>query len=115
MSVIYYLSDYNWEKGILVSEGKKNFKIQTPASGCFSETTSYVPKEKCAMPGELVCVVWETWKGKNGRGGYRVERELYPESRVPAEQVHYQCIGGSTKNGRVTEHVPPLKKVEESQ
>jgi len=101
---IYYLSEYNWLKGILVSEGKKNYKIHHPANGFYLAHDKYVAKEKCAFPGESVCVVWETWRGSNGRGGYRVERELYPDLRVPAEQVAYQNVG---IQGRVTEDTPP--------
>ncbi len=64
-----------------------------------------VPVSKVATPTESVCVVWELWKGTNGRGGYRVERELYPNQRVPAEQVSRQAIGNS---GRVTEETQPV-------
>jgi hypothetical protein len=39
------------------------------------------------MPGEIVCVVNEKWRGVTGLGGYRIERELYPEHRVPAEEL----------------------------
>ena len=102
---IYFLSDYNWEQGILVSEGKKNYKIHIPGSGRYKEHTKYVAKEKCAFPGESVCVVWEMWRGTNGRGGYRVERELYSIRRAPAEQVSWQATGHS---GRVNE-VEPIK------
>lgn len=99
---IFYLTGYNWEKGILVSEGPKNYKIHNSGGGFVNSHDVRVPKEKCAFPDELVCVVWETWRGVNGRGGYRVERELYPQHRVPASQVHYQTIGHNIK-GRVTE------------
>lgn len=96
---IYFLNDYNWEKGELISVGPKRCKIKVPATSVTSEWTRRVSREKCAMPDEKVCVVWETWRGVNGRGGYRVERELYPEQRVPAKLVAYQSYG----EGRVTE------------
>ena len=97
--LIYFLSDYNWERGTVVGGGAKNYKIHTPANGWHGELTRSVARDKCAKPGESVCVVWETWRGKNGRGGYRVERELYSQHRVPAEQVAHQSSG----RGRVTE------------
>lgn len=106
-TVIYFLSDYNWEKGFLIGETKKNLKINIPPNVFFRGAIRYIPKEKCATLGESVCVVWEQWKGKNGRGGYRVERELYPEVRVPAEQVHYQHVGGK---GRVDETAYGVKR-----
>ena len=100
MKTVYFLSNYNWCRGELISEGLKNFKIEVPAIGSHLRETKYVPKEKCAMPDDAVCVVWETWKGKNGRGGYRVERELYPEDRLPAKFVHYNHV---IRHGRVNE------------
>ena len=95
---IYFLSDYNWERGTLVSEGPKNYKISTESVGGEPYTIS-ISKDKCASSTDKVCVVWETWKGRNGRGGYRVERELYPNYRVSADQVARQSFGP----GRVTE------------
>ena len=108
MSKIYFLSDYNWCVGELISSGPKNNKIKVPEQRWMSEYITTAPKEKCAFPDEVVCVVWETWKGRNGRGGYRVERELYPEDRVPAPQVHYQVI--SSDAGRVTETAYGVKQ-----
>jgi len=97
---IYFLSEYNWQKGILLAEGSKNYKIHIPASGWFTAQSKSVAKEKCAFPDEIVCVVWEQWKGKNGRGGYRVEKELYPNDRVRADHVSYQHDNGP---GRIDE------------
>ena len=95
---IYFLWEYNWYWGTLVSEGPKNHKIAVDVPGFVPHTRS-VAKDRCARPGEMVCVVWETWRGLTGRGGYRVERELYPQYRVPAEQVARQHLG----SGRVKE------------
>ena len=95
---IYFLLDYNWNEGILISEGPKNFKIYVDICG-FQPHTRYVPKDRCARPGEKVCVVWEKWRGTNGRGGYRVERKLYPQHRVASEDVARQ----SWAIGRVNE------------
>ena len=106
---IYFLSEYNWLKGELVSSGPKNNKILIPAQhGCI-EHTKAIPKEKCASGDEEVCVVWEMWKGRNGRGGYRVERNLYLTDRVSASRVHYQD-DGQQNNGRVTEIAPGVKR-----
>jgi hypothetical protein len=91
---IYCLSDYDWEHGTVISKGKKNYKVHFEGRGWIKTHDRYVPIEKCALPGESVCVVWEKWRGNNGRGGYRVERELYPEHRVPAEQVGRQRGAG---------------------
>ena len=97
-SPIYFLSEYNWMRGIVVGEGSKNYKIYTPDTGLHRERARYIPKVKCADPKELVCIVWETWRGVSGAGAYRVERVLYPDHRIPAERVGVR-IGA----GRLTE------------
>jgi hypothetical protein len=99
MSEIYHLSEYNWEKGTLISTGKKNYKISVQYPWGVPQIR-YISKEKCAFPDEVVCVVWETWRGVNGRGGYRVEREKYPNDRICANQIARQHTDG---HGRVTE------------
>ena len=96
---IYYLTEYNWERGVLLSEGSKNYKIRTLEAGGLVSREIRVPKEKCAWPDEKICVVWETWRGTNGQGGYRVERVLHSDNRLPASQVARQSRGP----GRVTE------------
>ena len=98
MDKIYYLSEYNWELGVLIKENSKTYTIKTTPRAFFSEQTIRINKEKCALPDDVVCIVWETWKGKNGRGSHRVERELYPDKRVPANSIARQ-LG----IGRVTE------------
>ena len=100
MQTIYFLTGYNWEKAELISEGKKNYKLLCDWGN--DKKVCYIPKDKCAFPDEEVCVVWEQWKGINGRGGYRVERELYSNDRVPAGKVHYQQVGRNAL-GRITE------------
>jgi len=91
---IYYLSEYNWESGELVKENRTTFKIRIPWQTHFDAPWTHrdinVRKEKCARPDESVCVVRETWKGVNGRGGYRVEREKYTKSRIPAKNIRRQ-------------------------
>jgi len=100
MKTIYFLWDYDWVRAELLSEGSKNNKLFVPSNGMLSAHERRVPKDKCAEPEENVCVVWEKGRGTNGRGGYRVERELYPEHRVPACKVS----GASYGPGRVDEN-----------
>lgn len=82
---VFFLDEYNWYCGTVVSCGPKNVKIVNSHSG----TVYTKPKIKCALMSEHVAVIWEMWKGVNGRGGYRVERELYPDIRKPAHQIAY--------------------------
>ena len=105
---IYFLSDYDWIPAKVMKVNAKSVKLEFVARHAWGKTfTKNVPHEKVAHSDEVVCVVWEMWKGKNGRGGYRVERELYPESRVPARDVCFQHYG----KGRVNED-HPLKDLE---
>jgi hypothetical protein len=83
---IYCLIEYRWVKCELLSTGKVNHKVKFQIPGCI-EQISYLKKDRCAFPDEIVAVVWDLGKGKNGRGAYRVERELYPELRVPACEI----------------------------
>ena len=111
--VIYYLSEYNWEKGEILSIGPKNIKINTPILKWDCTMMDYIvrkPKEKCALPDEKVAVIWEQHRGTNSRGGYRVEKELYPEHRVRADLVHYQEVGKKPL-GRLTETSHGVLKV----
>lgn len=105
MRTIYFLSEYNWECGELISEGPKNFKIRTFTTPVMRELIRSVPKEKCAFPGEMLCVVWEMWKGRNGRGGYRVEKQMYAADQSVAEKV-----GRQRGTGRVTEIAYGIKQ-----
>jgi len=98
MDTIYFLTEYNWKPGELIpSKSVKNYKIKDS----FGRIVM-IPKEKCAFPDELVCVVWEMWKGRNGRGGYRVERQLYPEHRIAANMIERQ--NEFNLHGRVVEN-----------
>lgn len=103
---IFFLWDYRWYLGRVMSEGKSRYRVLTnwPRE---DGKGYYVAKEKCAFPGERVCVVWEQWRGKNGRGGFRVERELYPRRRRPAETLEPSRLMGV---GRVTESAPGVLK-----
>lgn len=105
---IYYLYDYNWERGILVSEGPKNYKIEIRWKN--GTKIKSFPKEKCAFPVEKIVVIWETWKGKNGRGGYRVERKLYSDDRILAENVSQQAWNTNPGSGRINEIAYGVKK-----
>jgi len=89
---------------VLLKTNKKTYKVLHAAAPYVQNW----PKEKCAFPNEKVCVVWETWRGVNGRGGYRVERERYPNERVPAYKVALQPAMHNGR-GRVTEDTPNIK------
>ena len=109
---VYFLYGYDWMRGTLISVGKTNLKIAY-SIGCLSRVERKIPVVKCALPTEQVCVVWETWKGVNGRGGYRVERVLYTPFRVMARNVYTQD-SHYVSPGRVTESIYGTIKVRDS-
>lgn len=82
---VYFIDNYNWALGKIVSAGPKNLKIE-----CVNGNTYTKPRDRCAHSQESVAFVFETWKGRNGRGAYRVERLLYPQLRKPANQIARQ-------------------------
>jgi len=87
--IIYFLDGYDLLHGIVKSIGPKNVKIQYTF---WNNTTRIytVPFNKVAERDEMICVVWEKWKGVNGAGGYRIERTLYPEIQKKAENWGHQ-------------------------
>ena len=82
---IYFLYDYVLERGTVIGIGPVNVRVQFGSGHITRQTHA-----KCAMPDESIAVVWELHKGRNGRGGYRLERELYADQRVPAKDWSYQ-------------------------
>lgn len=98
---IYYLSDYNWEIGSLLKENRTTYQIDCGVYGIKN-----IKKDKCALPNEMVCVVWETWRGNNGRGGYRVEKQKYGQLLIPAKNVarqHREYFENNNATGRIKE------------
>lgn len=83
---IYGMASYNWYLLELIHENKTTYTVKDPTWG----TIKRFKKDKCAFPTEKVCLVWETWRGVNGRGGYRVERRLYRDKALPANQIERQ-------------------------
>ena len=101
---VYYLTEYNWHLADVIKINKVNVRLKDRV---YNVERSVKP-DKIATLEESVCIVWETWKGKNGRGAHRVERTLYPECRVPAYEVARQ--GFLVGNGRVGEKQYGIKE-----
>lgn len=103
--LVYFLSDYDLMHGTVESIGPKKVKIKAQQFGPGTYITS-VPFDKVAEPDESIAVVWETWKGVNGRGGYRLERELYPEYRRSAKKWPFQTNVHEDHYGELEEYQP---------
>jgi hypothetical protein len=100
----YILVGYDLQVGTIESIGPKQVKIKTKFFG--PEYVTSVPFDKVAEPDESIAVVWETWKGLNGRGGYRLERELYPEYRRPAKNWPFQSNVCEDHYGELSKYQP---------
>lgn len=85
--VIRYLDEYRFCDGKVLSVGPKNIKIIAPSVDFSCQVVVRKPYDKCAALEEEVAVIWEMWRGRNGRGGYRIERENYPHIRKPAKLI----------------------------
>lgn len=82
--------EYNIVIGRVVRLSAKSATVHFPAQGCYSEYTRATPYQKIAKRGDRVVLVWETWKGTNGRGGYRLEGSAYESVRLPVEEIAHQ-------------------------
>lgn len=80
------LVGYNLIRATIIKINKKKIKVDVQDNAIFGHIrhTRNVEPEKMTKYHEDIAVIWEQWKGVNGRGGYRIERVLYPQSRKPA-------------------------------
>ena len=89
---VVVLVDYSLISGVVLKVNPKGIKVSVSASfGCYAYIRSF-PYHKVVNKGCLTALVWELWKGKNGRGGYRLETILYPDLLMPVESIkasHY--------------------------
>lgn len=79
------LEDYNFNMALVTKINRTTIKIRDVFDNEYN-----VKKEKVAELNEKVVIVWERWKGVNGRGSHRIERVLYPEHRRPAKDIPRQ-------------------------
>jgi hypothetical protein len=87
--IIYVLSEYNLCKGEVVSINKTTVKVVFQIPWCIPQVKNVKLEKLCGADEEIV-IVWEMWKGKNGRGSYRIERDLYREYSHPSKLWPHQ-------------------------
>lgn len=78
--------EYRLESATVVKVGRTRLLVRM--FGYEQEYAKTVELYRVAKLDEEVALVWELWKGTNGRGGYRIEREMYPEKRKPAKYIN---------------------------
>lgn len=98
---VVVLEEYNLYPGRVISVGPKRIKVLVDrrAASFMRSGVKYFLPEKVARADEMICVVWEAWKGRNGRGGYRLDRGTSPHELTLASEYLFQH--------RVTENTPP--------
>lgn len=84
---IVYLLEYTLFKGVALKVNKKSIKVKIPPSFWFKEQIKNVPFEKVLKQGTPAVLVWEMWKGTNGRGGYRLDTYLYKDKQILVEKI----------------------------
>lgn len=88
MTTVYFLHEQVFTKGELISRGKTKTKIKQVSDFHPSLTREfYVKNENLCEGDDMVCIVWEAWKGKNGKGSYRIDKEKFPLMHTKAKQI----------------------------
>ena len=98
---VCFLSDYDFWAGEVLYVGKK-IKIKVTYPTYHKELIVRINPEKVCLENESICVVWETWRGVNGRGGYRIEKLRYPANHKIATK--WLNRGQSVSVGYITEN-----------
>ena len=97
------LIDYSLCSGTVLKVNPKGIKVHIAAVfGCVDYVSSFKP-EKVFKFGTQAVIVWELWKGKNGRGGYRVDTLLYTDLARPIEIIKPSVYLYEDSFGVVTE------------
>ena len=84
---VVVLVEYSLFHGTVLKVNNKSIKVHIPAQKSFIEHTKNCKPEKVLKYGTPAVIVWETWKGVNGRGGYRLETQMYSDYLKPVEQI----------------------------
>lgn len=76
----FYLCEYDLIPVTVVKRNTKSIKVSIPAhKGCIAHEKN-ISFEKFIDDTTPFVVVWELWKGRNGRGGYRIDTTCYPNA-----------------------------------
>jgi len=81
------LVEYHLCYGEVMKLNAKSVKVRLPAQKGWIEHTKLFPYEKVLKRGTPCVLVWETWKGVNGAGGYRLDTTKYKSLNIPVEQI----------------------------
>ena len=81
------LIDYSLCLGRVVKINPKSIKVFVMGSfGCIDYESAF-KHEKVIKLGTKGVLIWEQWKGRNGRGAYRFDTIMYPELSKNVEDI----------------------------
>jgi hypothetical protein len=96
------LIDYSLCAGKVSKVNPKGVKVFVmDALGCIVYESNF-KYEKVIKLGTKGVLVWETWKGRNGRGGYRFDTVMYPQLARNVEDIRGNTYLYETAFGVVT-------------
>lgn len=81
------LIDYSLHSGTILKINQKSIKVQLFAEQWRPKRIGNFKREKVFKYGTLAVLVWELWKGKNGRGSYRIDTQMYTDLAKPIEEI----------------------------
>jgi hypothetical protein len=95
----WFLSYYDLILVDVLKTNKNRVKIQVPQyKGCIAHTKS-VTNQSLIHTSVPFTIVWERWKGRNGRGAYRIDTTNYPQHNKLGHRATYEYV---------YEDVPPV-------
>lgn len=89
---VVVLVEYCLYHGVVLKVNSKTVKVSIPSGQSFCQAAyeKNFALAKVAHEDEPIAVIWELWKGVNGRGGYRLDRDMYPDRLMPAKTWPWQ-------------------------
>jgi hypothetical protein len=97
------LIDYSLCSGKVSKVNPKGIKVFVMDSlGCIAYESNF-KYEKVIKLGTEGVLVWETWKGRNGRGGYRFDTVMYPDLAQKVENIRGNTYLYETAFGVITQ------------
>lgn len=88
---VFILNDINLIPATVVKLSNRSAKVEITSGKDVNKIENF-PYTKIAKEGDVVAVVWETWRGNAARGGYRIERTHFPTLRIPVESIPKKLV-----------------------
>lgn len=100
---VVVLVDYSLVRGIVLKTNPKSIKVKLYAQSGLNAYEKSCKPEKVLKVGHPAVLVWECWKGVNGRGGYRLDTIMYEDLWKPVEMIRPSTYLCETEFGEVSE------------